>query len=104
MATERTDVVIVGVGAAGAILAAELAKGGMRVIGLERGPRHVQADFKAMDELRFFQRVLDTAPGVGGRIAGDSGDGAAEVEHRRVRPRGGGVVGVLRDDVDDLIG
>ena len=61
MATERTDVVIVGVGAAGAILAAELAKAGMRVIGLERGPRHVQADFKAMDELRFFQRQ-DTRP------------------------------------------
>lgn len=61
MATERTDVVIVGVGAAGAIIAAELAQAGMRVIALERGPRHVQADFKAMDELRFFQRQ-DTRP------------------------------------------
>ncbi len=38
MATERADVVIVGVGAAGAILAAELGKAGMKVIGLERGP------------------------------------------------------------------
>jgi choline dehydrogenase-like flavoprotein len=38
MATEKTDVVIVGVGAAGGILAAELAKAGMKVIGLERGP------------------------------------------------------------------
>ena len=60
---ERTDVVIVGVGAAGAILAAELASAGMRVIALERGPRHVQADFKALDELRFFQRQ-DTRPNV----------------------------------------
>src|SRR4026207_1101879 len=61
MATERTDVVIVGVGAAGAILAAELASAGMRVIALERGPRPGPAEFKAMDELRFFQRQ-DTRP------------------------------------------
>jgi len=39
MAIETTDVVIVGVGAAGGILAAELGKAGMKVIGLERGPR-----------------------------------------------------------------
>ena len=63
MSIRATDVVIVGVGAAGAILAAELAKAGMRVIALERGPRHVEADFKALDELRFFQRQ-DTRPNV----------------------------------------
>src|SRR5947199_1310659 len=56
MATEKTDVVIVGVGAAGAIFAAELAKAGMKVIGLERGPRLRTADFAPQDELRFFQR------------------------------------------------
>src|SRR5438132_1152615 len=56
MAIEKTDVVIVGVGAAGGILAAELGKAGMKVIGLERGPRHVTADFAALDELRYFQR------------------------------------------------
>ena len=39
MASEKTDVVIVGVGGAGGILAAELSKAGMRVVGLERGPR-----------------------------------------------------------------
>ena len=39
MAVEKTDVVIVGAGAAGGILAAELGKAGMKVIGLERGPR-----------------------------------------------------------------
>jgi len=33
MATEKTDVVIVGVGAAGGVLAAELGKAGMKVIG-----------------------------------------------------------------------
>src|ERR1700730_4879425 len=56
MATERTDVVIVGVGAVGGILAAELGKAGMKVIGLERGPRLTTQDFSALDELRYFQR------------------------------------------------
>src|SRR5216683_4439630 len=56
MATEKTDVVIVGVGGTGGILAAELGKAGMKVIGLERGPRHATADFAAQDELRYFQR------------------------------------------------
>ena len=56
MATEKTDVVIVGVGAAGGILAAELAKAGFKVIGLERGPRLKTEDFAPQDELRYFQR------------------------------------------------
>src|ERR1043166_3565083 len=56
MATRKTDVVIVGVGAAGGILAAELTKAGMKVIGLERGPRHATADFAGLDELLYFQR------------------------------------------------
>ena len=61
MATEKTDVVIVGVGAAGGILAAELGKAGMKVIGLERGPRLKTEDFNPHDELRYFQRQ-DLAP------------------------------------------
>jgi gluconate 2-dehydrogenase alpha chain len=56
MATMRSDVVIVGVGAAGAILAAELSRAGMKVVGLERGPRLKTADFEPQDELRYFQR------------------------------------------------
>src|SRR5215467_7825680 len=56
MATHKTGVVIVGVGAAGGILAAELGKAGMKVIGLERGPRLTTADFNPHDELRYFQR------------------------------------------------
>src|SRR5437879_7242461 len=56
MAIENTDVVIVGMGAVGGILAAELGKAGMKVIGLERGPRLTTADFSAQDELRYFQR------------------------------------------------
>src|SRR5215469_6808407 len=63
MATEKTDVVIVGVGAAGGILAAELGKAGMKVMGLERGPRLSTADFNPHDELRYFQRQ-DLRPNV----------------------------------------
>ena len=63
MATEKTDVVIVGVGAAGGILAAELGKAGMKVIGLERGPRLTTADFAPHDELRYFQR-MDLRPNI----------------------------------------
>jgi len=63
MASEKTDVVIVGVGAAGGILAAELAKGGLKVVGLERGPRLQTADFMPHDELRYFQRQ-DLRPNV----------------------------------------
>jgi len=56
MAIEKTDVVIVGVGAVGGILAAELGKAGMKVVGLERGPRLQTKDFEGLDELRYFQR------------------------------------------------
>ena len=61
MSALKTDVVIVGVGAAGGILAAELAASGLKVIGLERGPRLKTADFMSHDELRYFQRQ-DTRP------------------------------------------
>jgi gluconate 2-dehydrogenase alpha chain len=63
MATDKTDVVVVGAGAAGGIIAAELAKAGMQVIALERGPRLTTSDFAGQDELRFFQRQ-DTRPDV----------------------------------------
>jgi len=56
MATEKTDVAIIGVGAAGGVLAAELGKAGMKVIGLERGPRLTTQDFNPHDELRYFTR------------------------------------------------
>src|SRR4029077_5901487 len=56
MATEKADVVIVGVGAVGGILAAELGKAGMKVIGLERGPRLTTQDFSSLDEMRYFHR------------------------------------------------
>src|SRR5450631_510130 len=62
MATEKTDVVIVGMGASGGVLAAELGRAGMKVIGLERGPRLKTSDFQ-LDELRYFQRQ-DLRPNV----------------------------------------
>jgi gluconate 2-dehydrogenase alpha chain len=55
MAIEKTDVVILGMGAVGGVIAAELGKAGLKVIGLERGPRLKTADFQ-LDELRYFQR------------------------------------------------
>ena len=45
-----------GMGAVGGIVAAELGKAGLKVIGLERGPRLTTADFTPHDELRYFQR------------------------------------------------
>src|ERR1700751_1786399 len=56
MATEKTDVVIIGVGAAGGILAAALRKAGMKVNGLYRGPRLPTQDFGPHHEFRYFQR------------------------------------------------
>src|SRR5206468_7598569 len=56
MAMEKTDVVIVGMGAVGGILAAELAIACLKVVGLERGPCLTTADFSRHDELRYFQR------------------------------------------------
>jgi choline dehydrogenase-like flavoprotein len=53
-------------GAAGGILAAELAKAGLKVIGLEQGPRLTTQDFNAHDELRYFQR-MDLRPKAGKR-------------------------------------
>src|SRR5438094_9660636 len=47
----------------GGILAAELGKAGMKVIGLERGPRLATKDFDPHDELRYFQRQ-DLRPNV----------------------------------------
>src|SRR3981189_2205689 len=61
MATEKTDVVIVGAGAAGGILAAELGQAGLKGIGIVRGAPHTTRDFNPHDELRYFQR-LDLRP------------------------------------------
>jgi gluconate 2-dehydrogenase alpha chain len=67
MTSSEADVVIVGMGWAGSILAAELSKAGLHVIGLERGTTRDPDDElyrNAHDELRFAVRgelVQDTA-------------------------------------------
>lgn len=54
---KKTDVVLVGMGWTGGILAAELSKKGYKVVGLERGKNQTLADFQMMhDELRFAHR------------------------------------------------
>src|ERR1035438_3980650 len=54
---KEVDVVVIGVGFAGSILAKELAASGLKVVGLERGPgRHSVPDFQAPaihDELKY---------------------------------------------------
>jgi gluconate 2-dehydrogenase alpha chain len=62
------DVVLVGLGLTGGILAKELAESGLKVVGLERGiKRDTNPDFavpQIRDELRYFQRtelMMDTA-------------------------------------------
>jgi gluconate 2-dehydrogenase alpha chain len=62
MAAKRlnsVDVVVVGVGVAGSILAKELADAGLKVLGLERGPHRDATDFPmphTHDELRYARR------------------------------------------------
>lgn len=52
----EVDVVIVGVGWAGGILAAELTKAGLRVVGLERGMSRETQDWLDRDELKYAVR------------------------------------------------
>ncbi len=54
---QRVDAIVVGLGAAGAVVATEMAKAGMRVVGLEKGPKYTPEDwvFKH-DEIRYYAR------------------------------------------------
>src|SRR5699024_8897022 len=54
---DKTDVVVVGMGWAGGIICAELAKAGKKVVGLERGENAEQEDFTDVkDDLRYTNR------------------------------------------------
>ena len=54
----KTDVVLIGVGWTGGILAAELTKKGYKVVGLERGRRRSTGDYLMVhDELRYAMRM-----------------------------------------------
>lgn len=55
--TDRPDVIVVGLGAVGGIIAEQLAAAGAKVVGLEKGPDYVDEDFRLkQDEIRYFAR------------------------------------------------
>ncbi|GGM18950.1 GMC family oxidoreductase [Nakamurella endophytica] len=55
--TQQFDAIIVGLGSAGGIMAEQLTKAGLRVLGLEKGPEYTDDDFAVkQDELRYYQR------------------------------------------------
>ena len=55
--SSRVDAIVVGLGAAGGLVATDLARAGMKVIGLEKGRFYKQADFKTkFDEIRYYCR------------------------------------------------
>jgi gluconate 2-dehydrogenase alpha chain len=55
--SDEYDVIVVGLGAAGGVIASELAKRGARVVGLEKGAFYKQADFIGkFDEIRYYCR------------------------------------------------
>jgi gluconate 2-dehydrogenase alpha chain len=68
MAAKQADVVIVGLGASGAVLARELTEAGMNVLAIEKGPDYGPDDFwLKFDELRYSARcgispTMDTDP------------------------------------------
>ena len=57
--SDEVDFVIIGSGAAGGVLAKELAANGFRVVVLEQGPYLTEADF-VHDEVKVFQENLLT--------------------------------------------
>jgi gluconate 2-dehydrogenase alpha chain len=57
---KEVDAVVIGMGWTGSILARELTKAGLRVVGLERGPRRMPEDFAVpgnRDELKYAVRL-----------------------------------------------
>lgn len=58
MSGERMDAIVIGLGAAGGIIAAELARAGMKVVALEKGAYYRTADFRTkFDEIRYYARA-----------------------------------------------
>ncbi len=57
MPSKKTEVIVLGAGAAGAIVASELAQHGMKVVCLDKGPRYSDEDFQLkFDEIRYYAR------------------------------------------------
>jgi gluconate 2-dehydrogenase alpha chain len=54
---ERTNAIVVGLGASGGIIAEQLASAGVKVIGLDKGPNYTNDDFRLKhDEIRYYTR------------------------------------------------
>jgi gluconate 2-dehydrogenase alpha chain len=57
MPSKKLDVIVLGAGASGAILASELAQNGLKVVCLDKGPRYSDEDFRLKhDEIRYYAR------------------------------------------------
>jgi gluconate 2-dehydrogenase alpha chain len=57
MPATKYDAIVVGAGASGAVVAAELAKGGLQVLCLDKGPKYSTEDFRLkQDEIRYYAR------------------------------------------------
>ncbi len=55
--TRKVDVVVVGAGASGALVASELAKAGKKVVCLDKGAAYTEDDFRLkFDEIRYYAR------------------------------------------------
>ena len=59
---ETVDFVVVGSGAAGGVMARELAQAGFEVLVLEQGPRFTAADFKHDEFDHWFNNALLNSP------------------------------------------
>ena len=56
--TRKVDAIVVGLGAAGGLIAAELARAGHNVVALEKGAYYKPGDFKTkFDEIRYYTRA-----------------------------------------------
>ncbi len=96
---KEVDAVCIGVGFTGSILARELTKAGLKVVGLERGPNRTSRDDFALpsirDDLKYAVRQelfqdtqtgnRDAAPFAGGNGAADSPARLVPAGHRRRR-------------------
>lgn len=57
MPSKKLDVIVLGAGASGAILASELAQNGLKVVCLDKGPHYSDEDFRLKhDEIRYYAR------------------------------------------------
>jgi choline dehydrogenase-like flavoprotein len=81
MATETTDVLIIGTGFGGSIPGYYLAAGGARVIMLERGPRLASHEFTQSLQVGSYSRILDSIGGNGISVTAGNCVGGSSVTY-----------------------